>query len=150
MIRERRISRRLPLELCVHQVVGDRLVPGFTKDVSSSGLLLDPGQKARAVSGTPKSFVTRFPERSRSRSADLVQLELPLPGESDTLWMCGRLIHDKPNQGQAISFVRMAQTHRRWLREWLHEQRVKHAAGQRLVPVTRGGVRILRPPQIIC
>jgi hypothetical protein len=54
----------------------------------------------------------------------VVQLEIPLPHTSDSIWAKGEVIYDRVDalfHGTAVRFTGMARCHQRLLREWLRE-----------------------------
>lgn len=104
----RRRSERLPVGFYVDQIVGNDLHRCFTTDLSSLGI-----------------FVERVAEPMR-RSSAIVQLEIPLPDSSDTLWAKGEVVYDRFDSlfhGTAIRFAGMARAHQKMLREWLWDTR---------------------------
>jgi hypothetical protein len=104
----RRRSERLPVGFYVDQIVGNDLHRCFTTDLSALGI-----------------FVERVAEPMR-RSSAIVQLEIPLPDSSDTLWAKGEVVYDRFDSlfhGTAIRFAGMARAHQKMLREWLWDTR---------------------------
>jgi hypothetical protein len=104
----RRRSERLPVGFYVDQIVGNDLHRCFTTDLSALGI-----------------FVERVAEPMR-RSSAIVQLEIPLPDSSDTLWAKGEVVYDRFDSlfhGTAIRFAGMARAHQKLLREWLWDTR---------------------------
>ena len=79
-------------------------LPAFVTSISEHGLYLD----SLAMLG--------------GRSSDRVQLQITLPGEPETLWVMGEVIHDEPGRlfnETAVRFVSMAKSHWRILRRWV-------------------------------
>jgi hypothetical protein len=104
----RRRSERLPVGFYVDQIVGNDLHRCFTTDLSALGI-----------------FVERVAEPMQ-RSSSIVQLEIPLPDSSDTLWAKGEVVYDRIDSlfhGSAIRFAGMARAHQKMLREWLWDTR---------------------------
>ena len=105
MTLNRRRSERLPVGFYVEQIVGDDPHRCFTSDLSSIGLYMERPRAARA------------PLR-------VVQLEIPLPNTSDSIWAKGEVVYDRFDalfHGTAVRFTGMARFHQRMLREWLRE-----------------------------
>lgn len=104
MSSERRQADRIPVGIYVQQVVEDDLHRCFTTSLSSSGL---------------------FMERTAApldRGSSIVQIEIPLPGESDSLWTKARIVYDCIDSifhGTAVHFEAMAGGHQRLLDEWI-------------------------------
>jgi hypothetical protein len=106
MTQNRRRSERLPVGFYVDQIVHDDPYRCFTTELSALGLYLE-----------------RLAEPLDRRST-LVQLEIPLPHTSDSIWAKGEVIHDRFDalfHGTAVRFTGMARRHQRMLREWLRE-----------------------------
>jgi hypothetical protein len=106
MMRNRRRSARLPVGFYVDQIVGDDPHRCFTTDLSAIGL-----------------YMERRVEPLR-RSSKIVQLEIPLPQTSDSIWAKGEVIYDRFDalfHGTAVRLTGMARAHQRMLREWLRE-----------------------------
>jgi hypothetical protein len=58
------------------------------------------------------------------RRSSLVQLEIPLPTTSDSIWVKAEVIYDRFDalfHGTAVRFTGMARPHLRLLRDWLRE-----------------------------
>jgi hypothetical protein len=124
---ERRDADRIPVGIYLSQIVGDEAHRSFTTDISPTGLYME-----RIC--TPLE-----------RKTGVVQLEIPLPGISDSLWAKAEIVYDCFDalfHGTAVRFVAMAGLHRRLLEGWLHEMgRGSHQdSGVRV-----GGVSIFRP-----
>lgn len=112
----------------VDQVVGNDLHRCFTTDLSALGI-----------------FVERVAEPMQ-RSSSIVQLEIPLPDSSDTLWAKGEVVYDRIDSlfhGQAIRFAGMARAHQKMLREWLWDTRVSERS--LALPPYREPVVVHRP-----
>lgn len=125
----RRRSERLPVGFYVDQIVGNDLHRCFTTDLSALGI-----------------FVERVAEPMR-RSSAIVQLEIPLPDSSDTLWAKGEVVYDRFDvlfHGQAIRFAGMARAHQRMLREWLWDTRTSERT-LALPPYRAPQVSVRRP-----
>ncbi len=103
---DRRRASRLPVSFYARQLVDDELHRCFTTNISTTGLYLE-----RVLS----------PMERRSR---IVQVEVPLPGTSDSLWTSGEVVYDRFDtifHGTAVRFTAMARKHRRILRAWLYD-----------------------------
>jgi hypothetical protein len=106
MMRNRRRSARLSVGFYVDQIVEDDPHRCFTTDLSAIGL-----------------YMERLAEPLR-RCSNVVQLEIPLPETSDSIWAKGEVVYDRFDalfHGTAIRFTGMARMHQRLLREWLRE-----------------------------
>ena len=130
MASERRLTERFPVGFYARQLVDDEPLRCFTTNLSASGLYMERIH-------TPLG-----------RRSNTVQLEIPLPGESDTLWMRGEIVYDCFDSffhGTAVRFGAMARGHRRMLREWLAEAASK-TFGHGQVIRAANGIDIFRPP----
>lgn len=128
---DRRQAARVAVGFYLSQVVGDRPYRCFTTSLSTAGLYME----------RPLSVI----ERRRGT----VQLELPLPGTSESLWARAQVVYDCFDalfHGTAVRFTAMARRHRRLLREWLHERMSTIGEGE--VVRAGAGVSIVRPPPI--
>lgn len=106
MTQNRRRAERLPVGFYVEQIVGDDPLRCFTSDLSAIGL-----------------YMERLVEPLVRRS-NQVQLEIPLPHTSDSIWATGEVIYDRVDalfHGTAVRFTAMARFHQRLLRDWLRE-----------------------------
>ena len=102
----RRLAERVPVGFYVQQVVDDRLQRCFTADLSSLGVYMER------------------PIEPMGRCSNVVQVEIPLPNQKETIWAKGEIVYDSFDplfHGTAIRFTGMARTHQRMLREWLRE-----------------------------
>ena len=89
MTRNRRRSERLPVGFYVDQIIGDDPHRCFTTDLSAIGL-----------------YMERLVEPLR-RTLNVVQLEIPLPATSDSIWAKGEvdlrpLRRAVPRHGRAL------------------------------------------------
>jgi PilZ domain len=110
MTQNRRRSERLPVGFYVEQFVGDDPHRCFTSDLSAVGLYMER------------------PFEPLERRTNLVQLEIPLPETSDSIWAKGEVIYDRFDalfHGTAVRFTGMARFHQRLLRDWLRESSQK-------------------------
>ena len=124
---ERRDADRVPIGIYLNQVIGEEAHRCFTTDISPTGLYME-----RVC--TPLE-----------RKNGVVQLEIPLPGISDSLWAKAEIVYDCFDalfHGTAVRFVAMAGLHRRILEAWLHE--MGHSLHVES-PVRVGAVNIFRP-----
>ena len=106
MQRNRRRSQRHPVGFYVDQFINDEPFRCFTTDLSSIGLYMER------------------PVQPINRASKFIQLEIALPHSSDSIWAVGEVIYDRLDSlfhGTAVCFQAMAQAHRRFLCEWLHE-----------------------------
>jgi hypothetical protein len=125
----RRAARRVPVGFYVSTLVEDEAHRCFTTNLSATGLYME-------------RLVSPIDRRSR-----IVQLELPLPGTSDTLWIKGEVVYDCVDalfHGTAVHFATMANRHRRALRDWIASFR-RETYGSEIVR-TDAGIDIFRPP----
>ena len=107
MGRERRRSRRIPVELAVTQFVDNRPIVSVVSNLSATGL-----HACHAVAPL-------------ARSSRAIQLELTLPGSDEPLWVKGEVVYDMIGpcyHGTGIRFVAMAPSHRRSLASWISGQ----------------------------
>jgi hypothetical protein len=106
MTSNRRRSARIPVGFYVDQIVSEDPHRCFTTDLSAIGLYME--RLAAPL----------------ERSSSVVQLEIPLPSTSDSIWAKGEVIYDRFDalfHGTAVRFTGMARQHQRLLREWLRE-----------------------------
>jgi len=123
---ERRRADRIPVGFYVRQMVDGEPHRCFTTNLSTRGL-----------------FVERV-LAPMERKSTVVQIEVPLPGSTDTLWTRGEVVYDRFERlfhGTAIRFTGMANKHRRMLRSFLHDSTVS----ERHDMVFSDGVWIHRP-----
>ena len=116
MSSNRRLAERLPVGFYVQQVVDGRMHRCFTADVSALGMYMEK------------------PVEQMDRSSNIVQLEIPLPKCSETLWAKGEIVYDSFDplfHGTAIRFTGMARRHKRILRDWLRQAKKKRGFVQR-------------------
>ncbi len=102
--RERRLAERMPVGLYVQQVIDGEPHRCFATSISMTGIYVE-------------HLSTRFVRKSRT-----VQLEIPLTGEPDPLWVVGEVVYDALDRlfvGSAIRFGRMAERDRHRLESWL-------------------------------
>jgi hypothetical protein len=96
----------VPVGFYVQQVVDEELHRCFSTNLSATGVFLE------------------IPPGWLRRGSRIVQVELPLPGTSDSLWAKGDVVYDCFDglfHGSAVHFTGMALGHRRLLQDWLHE-----------------------------
>jgi hypothetical protein len=128
MTHNRRRSERVPVGFYVEQIISDDPHRCFTTDLSPIGLYME--RLAAPL----------------ERSSSVVQLEIPLPNGSDSIWAKGEVIYDRFDalfHGTAVRFTGMARYHQRLLRDWLRET----AREERVVGFHpfRAPVRVERP-----
>lgn len=107
---ERRNGYRLPVELFLTQYISDKPYRGIVTNIGANGLLLN-----RLVE--PVEY-----------NSNLVQLELSLPGTTDTIWVLGEIVYDRFISffhQYGIKFKEMASFERKLLEEWLKFARVE-------------------------
>jgi hypothetical protein len=108
---ERRDLERVPLNIFVDEYVGERKHRALTTNVSATGLYL---HRVRAGS---------------YRDTRHVQLELALPGTSDTIWARGEIRYDHLGDelvhGTGVELTAIARGHQRLLRDYLYEERLQ-------------------------
>lgn len=95
----------MPVGFYVEQIVENEPHRSFLSDLSASGLYMER------------------PFELLSRRSNVVQVELPLPGD-ETLWAKCEVVYDRFDSlfhGTAVRFTAMAGKHQRLLREWLRE-----------------------------
>jgi hypothetical protein len=106
---ERRDLERVPLSLFIDEYVGERKHRALTTNVSATGLYM---HRVRAGS---------------HRDTRHVQLEMRLPGTSDTIWARGEIRYDHLGDelvhGTGVELTAIARGHQRLLRDFLYEQR---------------------------
>jgi c-di-GMP-binding flagellar brake protein YcgR len=107
---ERRWEPRVGLKVRLHEVLGEHVVPSVAVDMSEGGLqvrrLVEPG----------------------ARDARLVGVELALPGTGDVIWASVETQFEQEDQGlhrAGLRFLEMARRHRRLLRDFLWDRRLR-------------------------
>jgi hypothetical protein len=128
MTRNRRRSERLPVGFYVDQIISDDPHRCFTTDLSAIGM-----------------FMERLAAPLRRRN-NVVQLEIPLPATSDSIWAKGEVIYDRFDalfHGTAVRFTGMARVHQRLLCEWLHA--TSHTDRMDALHPFRPQIRVHRP-----
>ena len=106
MAYNRRLSERVPVGFYVEQIVSEAPHRCFTTDLSTVGL-----------------YMERLAEPLQ-RSSNVIQLEIPLPNTSESIWAKAEVIYDRFDalfHGTAVRFTGMARSHRRLLGEWLRQ-----------------------------
>jgi PilZ domain len=109
---------RVPLQIFLTEYVDERPHRGVTSNISPTGLYVER--------------VTR--PRWFAREHRFVQLELALPGTSDTIWARGQIKRDELDlpdlvHGTGIELVDIARGHQRMLRDWVVEQQRQRLSG---------------------
>jgi hypothetical protein len=106
---ERRDLERVPLSIFVDEYVGERKHRALTTNISPTGLYLH-----RVRGGSHRD--TRH-----------MQLEMLLPGTTDTIWAAGEIRYDSIGDefvhGTGVELTAIARGHRRLLQDYLYEQR---------------------------
>ncbi len=123
---DRRDDERIPLELFLTEYVDERPHRGVTTNISPLGLYMNRVQR-------PRWFM---------RESRLVQLELTLPGTSDSIWARGRIERDELElpelvHGTGIRIVDIARGHARMLRDFVEERRKQQV--QSILGLARAG-----------
>ena len=106
---ERRDGYRIPLKMHANEYIGDTLYRGIVTSLSESGLHL-----SRLL----------VPIERRSSA---VQLELLLPGTTDTIWAAGTVCYDTFDSyfhGTGVRLTAIARAHARQLRNFVMDTRV--------------------------
>jgi hypothetical protein len=111
---ERRNLERMPLSIFIDEYVDERPHRALTTNVSATGLYMH----RVAPRGVPRQF---------DRPSRFVQLELTLPGTSDSIWARGHIRYDELGDdlvhGTGVQLIDMARGHRRMLRDYLYDYR---------------------------
>jgi hypothetical protein len=95
---------QVPVALYAELVADEEVLPAFVTSIGEQGLLLD----SLAI--------------LRNRRTDLLQLQLTLPGEPDTLWIGAEIVRDTGGllfNVTAIRFLAMANLHWHCIRRWV-------------------------------
>lgn len=127
---DRRRSERFPVGFFFHQVIDDELHRSFTTDLSTVGLYAER------------------PMVSFTRNSNIVQIELPLPDTSDSIWAKAEVVYDRFGaifHGTGIRFLAMARPHQRLLRDWLRDGPGQIGCPENPDPEYQSGVLIIRP-----
>ncbi|MCA9668825.1 MAG: PilZ domain-containing protein [Myxococcales bacterium] len=111
---EARRSERVPLQLVVREMIEDQPRQCLSLDASEDGIYLSrlAGQR-----GAPHDQMRRD-----------VQLELEIPGHDEVIWARGEVMYDRFDayfHGSGVRLADMASTHRRILRDYIAQQRVR-------------------------
>src|SRR5262249_25115672 len=105
--RDRRGARRASLEVFLNEYVDDRVFRRVTSNLSEEGLYFE---------GTPL----------RRRREAAVQLEIELPGASESIWAKGEITHqiyDDYHHGAGVRLVGLPRLHAIALRDYVEEKR---------------------------
>ena len=124
----RRRFQRLPVGFYVEQIIEEDAHRCFTSDLSAIGMYMER-------LATPLW-----------RQSAVVQIEIPLPDTSDSLWAKAEVVYDRMDtlfHGTAVRFTGMARSHQRLLREWLRES--DHTRRGAARNPQRPQVRVVRP-----
>jgi len=127
---ERRRSERFPVGFYFRQIVDDEPHRYFITDLSSIGLY------------------SERPVELFERNSNVVQVELPLPDTSDSIWAKAEVVYDRLDSlfhGSGIRFTTMARKHQRMLREWLRETKWRPMCVDQ--PWPAGRIFVIRPGQ---
>ena len=110
---ERRDLERVPLEIFLDEYVDDRPHRALTTNLSATGLYMH-----RVATRNVRQF---------GRQNRHVQLELTLPGTSDSIWARGEIRYDELGMdlvhGRGVQLVDMARGHKRLINDYLYEHR---------------------------
>lgn len=110
---ERRDVERVPIALFLDEYIDDRPHRALTTNISATGLYMH-----RVATRGSRQF---------GRQSRHVQLELALPGTSDTIWARGEIRYDEIGHdlvhGTGVELVAMARGHQRLLGDYLYEER---------------------------
>ncbi|HEY7958394.1 MAG TPA: PilZ domain-containing protein [Polyangia bacterium] len=122
--RNRRDDDRIPAQIFFNQYVRDRLHRAVTTNLSPTGLYVH------------RVYGARNRPLTLGRDDRFVQIELPLPGTSDTIWARGEIRYDDLGldgfvggagapmvHGTGIQLVDMARGHQKLLREYVIDRK---------------------------
>jgi len=104
---ERRKSRRVSLDSVIEQIVDDSPHRCRATNLSDTGLYMER------------------PVAMLARRSNVVQIELPLPGTTDTVWAKAEVVYDcfdDALHGTAVRFLEMAGADRARLERWVAAQ----------------------------
>ncbi len=99
-----RRETHVPVALYVELCVDDEVLPAFVTSMNEEGLRMD----SLAILG--------------ERRSERLQLQLRLPGEPEPLWIGAQVVEDQHGllfNDAAVTFLSMADAHRRALRRWV-------------------------------
>ncbi len=105
-LRERRRAPRVRIGIELRQFVDDESHACVTTDLSACGLFLE------------------HRELQLHRRSNVVQLEMTLPGVSESLWAKGTIVYDAVgalSHGSAVELTMMARRHRVLLEDWVRK-----------------------------
>jgi len=129
-MKTRRRSERVNVGFYVDQYINDDPHRCFTTDLSGIGI-----------------YMERLVE-PLERCSNVVQMEIKLPDEDETIWARGEVVYDRFDSlfhGTAVHFTGMARVHQRMLREWLRETSKADRFIQRNPFRPGGDVEVVRP-----
>ncbi|PID38695.1 MAG: hypothetical protein CSA65_03130 [Proteobacteria bacterium] len=115
MLNERRDEARMPLQFFLNEYIDDRPQRCMSVNLGLGGLYLN-----RLALPDPR-LGPRRPRRDQ-----LVGLEFELPETSETIWAAGQICHDITDRyfhGTGVRFDRMADRHRRLVRDYVLDHR---------------------------
>jgi len=108
MVTERREDLRVPVEIYATQFIDDRPFRSVVSDLSTTGM-----HASRLV-------------QPMWRSSRVIQLEIPLPGSTDSIWTSAEIVYDALDpffHGTGLRFKSMAGFHERLLADWIEHAR---------------------------
>ncbi len=117
----RRQAQRLRMRVFMNEYVADHPCQAIARDVSETGLAL-----------------LKLPERTLP-NADVVALELELPGTNETIWAAAQPRFESLTADYQISglrFLSMARKHERLIRDYVRERSERLARLFSLRPLT--------------
>jgi hypothetical protein len=104
MSSDRRENLRVPDNRLITEFVSDRPNAASVVNLSDTGI-----------------FTVKPPSHLRyRRDQRIIQLEIPVPEASESIWACGELVFERAGQscvGSGIRFISMADFHRRLIRD---------------------------------
>ena len=105
---------RADLDLYVNKIIGDEPHLARVKDISVGGL-----------------FLYKLLEPELAEHGGRIGLELKLPTSEEVIWAVGEVVREEGNafaDGVAVRFVRIAETDRERIREYVATRRHSRAA----------------------
>jgi hypothetical protein len=123
MSSDRRENLRVPDNRLITEFISDRPNAASVVNVSDTGI-----------------FTVKPPSRLRYRPGSrIIQLEIPVPEASESVWASGEVVFERAGQsaiGSGIRFVSMADFHRKLIRDVV-EYRKQDMLGQMLREIKR-------------
>ncbi|MCK5800071.1 MAG: PilZ domain-containing protein [Deltaproteobacteria bacterium] len=116
-LQEKRRNARMPLQIFLNEYVDDQPQRCMSINLSPNGLFLN----RLALPQNTASAAPRYPSPNK-----LIGLEFELPETSEVIWAAGQIRFDAQDRyfhGTGVLFAKMADLHRRLVRDYVLDHR---------------------------